>query len=105
MKRSHAILLAVPGLFAASVFAQQAPGMVNVDLGSVANTLATSIKVDVDKIPASMPVPVAVAATACDMPVAKLTPAGSEPASCQATATPAALQELVETHLKSAPKQ
>jgi hypothetical protein len=106
MKRSHAILLVVPGLFAASVFAQQPEGMVNVDLGSIANTLATSIKVDADKIPASLPVPVGIAATACDMPAAKLAPAGgSDAASCQATSTPAALQQLVEKHLKESPKQ
>ncbi|HEX7889692.1 MAG TPA: hypothetical protein VF522_10060 [Ramlibacter sp.] len=106
MKRSHVFLLVAPGLFAASVFAQQPQGMVKVDLGSVASMLATDIKVDVDKIPASVSVPVGIAATACDMPAAKLAPAGgSEMASCQATSTPASLQQLVEKHVKESPKQ
>jgi hypothetical protein len=107
MKRSQASLFALAGLFAAtSVLAQQAQGMVNVDLGTVANTIAKNIKVDVEKIPASLQVPVGVAATACGVPAAKLAPAaGGDTASCQATGTSAALDQVVAKQVKAAPKQ
>lgn len=107
MKRAQASLFALAGLFtAASAFAQQAPGMVNVDLGTVANSIAKNINVDVEKIPASLQVPAGIAATACGVPAAKLAPgASSEKPSCMATNTSAALDQAVAKQLKAAPKQ
>jgi hypothetical protein len=106
MKRWQASLCVLPGLFAASVMAQQAPGMVNVDLGTVADALAKNIKVEVDKIPASLHVPVSVAAGACGVPATKLAPgAGGGMASCQAVSTSSELEDLVTMQMKAAPKQ
>ena len=103
MKRSQSSLLVLAGLFATSVLAQQAQGMVNVDLGTVADTIARNINVEVEKLPASVQVPAPVAATACGVPAAKLAPpAGSDIASCQATNTSSALQQVVEKQLKGA---
>ncbi|GAB3651880.1 hypothetical protein [Ramlibacter alkalitolerans] len=103
MKRSHASLLLLAGVFATSAFAQQ--GMVKVDLGTVADALAKNINVEVDKIPTSVQLPVGVAAGACGVPAAKLAPAGSDMAACQATSTSSALEELVAKQVKTAPKQ
>lgn len=103
MKRSHASLFVLAGLFATSAFAQQ--GMVKVDLGTVADALAKSINVDVDKIPTSVQLPVGVAAGACGVAAAKLAPAaGSDMATCEATSTSSALEELVAKQVKTAPK-
>ena len=105
MKRLQSSLLVLGALFAGSAFAQ-GQGMVNVDLGTVADTIAKNINVEVEKIPASIHVPAPVAATACGVPAAKLAPAaGSDMASCQATNTSSALQQVVEKQLKAAPKQ
>ena len=101
--KSHASLFVLAGLFATSALAQQAPGMVNVDLGTVANTIAKNIKVDAEKIPASLQLPVGLAATTCGVPAAKLT--AGDMASCQATTSSPALEQLVEAQLKTAPKQ
>ena len=106
MKRSQASLFVLAGLFATCSFAQQPAGMVNVDLGTVADKVAKNINVEVAMIPASLQVPVAVAATTCDVPAVKLAPAaGTDMASCQAVSTSSALEELVTTKLKAAPKQ
>ena len=104
MKRSHAVLFVSAGLAASLAFAQQSQGMVKVDLGTVANAVAKNINVEVDKIPATVQLPVGVAASACGVPAAKLAPAGSDMASCQATTTSVALEQFLEKQLK-APKQ
>jgi hypothetical protein len=106
MKHSQAIPFLLATLFAASAYAQQGQGMVNVDLGTVADTMAKNIKVEVDKIPPSVKVPVGVAATACGVPAAKLAPAaGTDMASCQATGTSPALEQVVQKEMKATPKQ
>jgi hypothetical protein len=106
MKRLHASLFVLAGLFGTSVFAQQAQGIVKVDLGTVADTLAKNINVEVEKIPASMQLPVGIAAGACGVPAARLTAeAGSDMASCQATSSSSDLEEFVVKQLKAAPKQ
>lgn len=106
MKQTQAILLAAAFFAAASAQAEQGGAMVNVDLGTVANTIAKNINVEVEKIPASLQVPVGVAAAACGVPASKLAPApGSDKSSCQATNTTSALDQVVQKQLKASAKQ
>lgn len=107
MKRSQASLLVLAGLFAFPALAQQAQGLVKVDLGTVATTVAQNISVEVDKVPATVQVPVGIAAGACGVPAARLAPAaGGDMASCQAVGTSSALEQEVSKQLKAAaPKQ
>ena len=105
MKRLQASHFLIAALFATSAIAQQEAGMVKVDLATVADTLAKNIKVDVAKIPASMELPVGIAAGACGMPAAKLAPgADGGGSACKATTSSVELERLVENHLKM-PKQ
>ncbi|GAB3765719.1 hypothetical protein GCM10028796_23570 [Ramlibacter monticola] len=106
MKRPNAFLFVAAGLVAGLAFAQQPQGMVKVDLGTVANTVAKNMNVEAEKIPASVQLPVGIAATTCGVPAAKLAPgAGGEMASCQATTTSVVLEEFLGKQLKAAPKQ
>jgi len=103
MKRSQTFLFVLSGLFATCALAQQGQGMVKVDLGTVAETLAKNINVEVAKIPATLQLPVGIAATTCGVPAAKLAPsAGGDMASCLATTSSPALEQFVEGHLKTA---
>lgn len=82
--------------------AQQSEALVNVDLGTVAVVIAKNMKLDVAQVPASLQVPVGIAAAACGVPAAKLAPsAGSDHASCQATGTTPALEQAVLKQSKS----
>lgn len=106
MKHSQASLCVVASLFVTFAFAQDAQGLVKVDLGTVANTVAKNINVDVEKIPATVQLPVGVAAGTCGVPAAKLAAmANGETASCQATATSPALERLVQAQVKGEPKE
>lgn len=97
MKRPQATLFVLASLLAStSPMAQQAEALVNVDLGTVAVTIANNIRVDVTRVPASLEVPVGVAAGACGVPASRLAPAsGTDRASCQATGTTPALEQHV----------
>ena len=106
MKRSQTSLLVLGTLFAASAFAQQSPGLVKVDLASIADTLAKKINMASDRIPASLEMPVGMAASACGIPAAKLAPEViGDMASCQATRTSSELEQMLAHQLKEAPKQ
>lgn len=104
MKHWQASLSVLCVLSGTSVLAQ-AP-MVNVDLGTVADTVAKNLQVEVEKIPASLQVPIKVAAGACGVPESRLSPvAAGDMASCQAVSSSSELEQFVTTQMKSAPKQ
>jgi hypothetical protein len=106
MKRSQISLLVVGMLIAASAVAQQSPGLVKVDLATIADTLAQNINVDVEKIPASLEMPVGMATSTCDIPAAKLAAdAVGGMASCQATTSSTELEQMLSHQLKAAPTQ
>jgi hypothetical protein len=106
MKFSKLSLVAAAGLFAAtSVLAQQGAAMVSVDVATIAPAIAKNINVDVSKIPASVQVPVGVAAGACGVSASALVqPSAGGAAACQATTTTAALDQVVQKQLKGAAK-
>jgi opacity protein-like surface antigen len=116
MQRSQATTLAVlaAGLFAAASAVQaQAQGgqgqgqalgaqtnaMVSVDLSKVAPSIATNIKVDASAVPLSVQAPVGVAANVCGVSASTLAQQTGG-ASCQATSTNAALDQVVQKQMK-----
>ena len=102
MKRSKAALSTFASLLAvtSAAFAQQGNATVSVDVAGVAPAIAKNINVDVSRIPASVQVPVGVAAGACGVSASTLATGGT--ASCQATSTTAALDQVVNKQLKVA---
>ena len=77
------------------VLAQQS-GLINVDISNVANNIAKNINVDVSQIPVTVQVPVGVAANVCGVAANVLgqqAPSGN--ASCDATSTSTALDQVV----------
>jgi hypothetical protein len=104
MKRISATVISVAAAaFLATApagFAQQS-GLVNVDIKNVANNIAQNLKVDVSQIPVTVQAPVSVAATVCGVAATVLgTQAASGNASCTATSTNTALNDIVQTQLK-----
>lgn len=113
MQRSQATTLAIlaAGLLAAASAVQaqgqgqsqsmgaQASSMVNVDLSKVAPSIATNIKVDASAVPLSVQAPVGVAANVCGVSASTLAQQ-SGGASCQATSTNAALDQVVQKQMK-----
>jgi hypothetical protein len=90
---------------AAGTALAQSQAMVSVDVASVAPTIARNINVDAAKIPASVQVPVGVAAAACGVSASTLVPAtAGGAATCQATSTTSALDAVVHKQLKAAAK-
>src|SRR6187397_2346871 len=83
-------------------FAQQSGGgLVTVNISNVANDIARDLDVNVSNIPVTVQVPVAVAATVCNVDVNVLSrqgPAGQTP-QCTAKATNDALNQLVQGQL------
>lgn len=104
MKRSRNLLAAVASavlLGLASGASAQQSGVVNVDIRNVANNIAKNINVDVSQIPVTVQAPVSVAATVCGVAAAVLSQqVASGNASCTATSTSAALEQIVQTQLK-----
>lgn len=104
MKRTKLLLAAISSaatlILAPAGYAQQS-GVVNVDIHNVANNIAKNINVDVSQIPVTVQAPVSVAATVCGVAAAVLSQqAASGNASCTATSTSAALDQIVQTQLK-----
>ena len=86
--------------FLAPAFAQQS-GVVNVELKNVANNIARNLKVDVSQIPVTVQAPVAVAATVCGVAANVLgEQRGSGGATCTATSTSTALDQIVQSQIK-----
>jgi hypothetical protein len=83
----------------APAFAQS--GLVNVEVNNVANNIAKNINVDVSQVPVNVKVPVAVAATVCGVAADVLgTQAASGNATCRATSTSPALDQVVLRQIK-----
>jgi len=102
--KSIATVVGLSAFLATGAFAQQqSSGLVNVQLSNVdvANNIARNINVDVSQIPVSVQVPVGVAATVCGVAANVLgTQLPSGNASCTATSTSTALDQVVQRQLK-----
>ena len=100
--KNRNILASILGmaLVSGTAFAQQ-EGLVNVDIRNVANNIAQNINVDVGQIPVTVQAPIGVAATVCGVAANVLgTQAPSGNASCTATSTNTALNQIVQRQLK-----
>jgi hypothetical protein len=92
----------VLALGAATHATAQQTGLVNVDIRNVANNIARDLKVNVSQIPVTVQAPVSVAANVCGIAANVLsTQAASGTASCTAKSTNTALNQLVQTQLKT----
>ena len=81
-------------------FAQQA-GLVNVNISNVKTEIAKNINVDVSQIPVTVQVPIDVAANVCGVAVNVLTAQAQQgTASCSATSTSTALNNVVQSQVK-----
>jgi N-acetylglucosamine kinase-like BadF-type ATPase len=89
------------GLFVGAAQAQtvNANNLVNVNVSNVANDIAKNLKVNVSQIPATVQVPVGVAATVCDVQASVLGQGTSGPAQCTAKSTSAALNQAVQKQI------
>ena len=97
---SIALALTLAGAAVPAVAATQ-EGLVNVDVSNVANDLAKNLSVDVSKIPVTVQVPVGVAANVCnvDANVLAKQKKGDQTASCEASSTSQALNQVVGKNL------
>ena len=97
---SMALALTLAGAAVPAIAAQQ-EGLVNVSLSNVANDLAKNLSVDVSKIPVTVQVPVGVAANVCniDANVLAKQKKSTEGASCEASNTSQALNQVVGKNL------
>jgi hypothetical protein len=107
LSKSTAVFVLGLGLFVGAAQAQNAgPNSikwVDVNVANVASELAKTLKVDVGKIPATVQVPVKIAATVCGVEeniLAKGVTAGS--AQCTAKSSTRALSEFVQTKIGKA---
>ena len=98
--KSLAAVFGLGAILATGAFAQQS-GLVNVDVHNVANDIAKNINVDVSQVPVTVQAPIGVAATVCGVAANVLGQqrnAGN--ASCTASSTSTALDQLVQRQLK-----
>ena len=100
MQRHLASLILIASCAAGPALAQQS-GLVNVDIRNVANNLAQNLKVDVNRIPVTVQVPVAVAANVCGVAANVLGTQAAGGSSCTATTTSDALNQIVQNQLKT----
>jgi hypothetical protein len=99
-KTLAAAILGLAGFAATGAFAQQS-GLVNVNVSNVANNIARNISVDVSQIPVTVQAPIGIAATVCGVGANVLgQQRDSGQASCTATSTSSALDNLVQRQLK-----
>lgn len=94
--------LAAASTLCAAPFASAQSGTIAVDLSGVSATVAKNISVEATKIPATMQLPVGIAAAACGVDASTLTQQGgtATPATCKATATSPALDNMIQKELK-----
>lgn len=78
-------------------FAQHSPGLVRVDLSSVAASIARDLKVEVRQIPTTVEISARVAAKVCKVKEDML---GAHDASCTAEITNTELEQLVYMEIK-----
>lgn len=84
-----------------SMAAAQQSELVNVDVSNVANNIAKNINVDVSQIPVTVQAPIGVAANVCGVNANVLAKQGPSIASCAATSTSTALDQIVLRQLKA----
>lgn len=104
LSKSAAVFVLGMGLFIGSAQAQNvntnANNLVNVNVSNVANEIAKNLKVEVSKIPATVQVPVGVAATVCDVQANVLAHERKNgTAQCTAKSTSQALNQLVQKQI------
>ncbi len=107
LSKSTAVFVLGMGLFVGAAEAQKAGSnsikWVDVNVSNVASEIAKTLKVDVGKIPATVQVPVKIAATVCGVEENVLTNAVSAGnAQCTAKSTTRALSEFVQTKIGKA---
>lgn len=95
--------VATAAAFAASSASAQQSGMITVDMSAVSVSVAKNLSVDAGQVPATIQVPVGIAAKACGVSASVLTQQGGTGASatCQAKTTDTALEQLVQKELKT----
>jgi hypothetical protein len=100
--KSIAAIVGLSAVVATGAIAQpRQSGLVNVEVSNVANDIARNVNVDVSQIPVTVQVPVGVAATVCGVAANVLgTQAPSGNASCTASSTSTALDQIVQRQLK-----
>jgi ABC-type transporter MlaC component len=104
---SFAALAFGAALASSAAFAQQAQstGTVAVDVSGVSATIAKNISVDAAQIPATVQVPIGVAANVCGISASTLaTQQSPSAAPCQAKSTTVALDQVVQKTLKAGPQ-
>lgn len=96
-----ATLAAVAFCAAPLASAQQQSGMITVDISGVSASVAKNLNIDAAQVPATILVPVAVAAKACGVAANVLTQQGGTgtPATCQAKNADADLAQLIQKGL------
>ena len=86
-----------------AAFAQAQSGLVNVNVSNVANDIARNLSVDVSQIPVTVQAPIGVAANVCGVAANVLgQQAASGNASCAATTTSTALNQVVQRQMMGA---
>lgn len=97
--RSIAAAFGLGTLLASGAFAQGS--LVDVDVHNVANNIAKNINVDVSQIPVTVQAPIGIAATVCGVGANVLgQQRDSGKASCTASSTSSALDQLVLRQIK-----
>jgi hypothetical protein len=97
--RSIAAAFGLGTLLVSGAFAQGS--LVNVDVHNVANNIAKNINVDVSQVPVTVQAPIGIAATVCGVGANVLgTQGGSGNATCTASSTSSALDQLVLRQIK-----
>lgn len=92
----------VVGMSPAAFAQQSGGGLVTVNVSNVANNLAKNLNVEVSQIPVSVQVPVGVAANVCGVAANVLAQQkGAGGATCDATSTSTALDQVVQRQMGS----
>lgn len=87
---------------AATAWAQQQDGLVNVNLTDVRVDIAKNINVDVSQVPVTVQAPIGVAANVCNVAANVLAQQRNQggTASCDAKSTSQALDQIVQRQIK-----
>lgn len=95
--------LATAAAFAAPIASAQQSGMITVDMSAVSASVAKNLSVEAAQVPATIQVPVGIAAKACGVSASVLTQQGGTgaPATCQAKTSDTALEQLVQKEMKN----
>src|SRR5262245_7048874 len=103
-KQCWTVLLTLALLLGVAAVAQQS-SLVSVDISDVKAEIAKNISVDPSQVPASVQVPVDVAATVCGVEASALTSQAQQgSASCKAKSTNSALESEVQKQAKGSKK-